>query len=239
MFSIKRFSILFLVTLVAVSAAFAQSSGSDNKREMTVEESYMQEMIELMVIRETSRAETLDQKMLALQYIGEAMERGNKSDEIRQTLEYLSMEGVMNQARENGRLVNKFPMARREAARYLSQLGTKEAEAALISICRYEPEPMVIQEAIKGLGDNASEDSAKALEAIVWIVSRFHALNPDNMMALAAIEAISKIGEKNSIRDPGVASLLLRIADGPYIRPVQNKARQVLGEMRRSGSSQN
>ena len=235
MTTFRRFLILALVVLITAVAASAQSRNASEER--SVEESYLQEAIELMIIKEISQSESLDQKMLALQYIGEAIERGNTNDEIRQTLEYLAMEGVMSQARENGRLVNNFPLARREAAKYLGQLGTPEARAALINMCNYEPEPMVLQEAIKSLGDTAKEDSDRALQAIVWIVGRFDVLNPDNLMALSAVDAIAKIAERNNgIRNPGAVALLIRIADGPYIRPVQNRARQVLSDLRKYGA---
>jgi len=232
----RRIFFLLFTALIAVTMLSAQSGGSRTSanEERTVEESYLQEAIELMIIREISQTSSLDQKLLALQYISDAIERGNKSEEICQTLEFLSMEGLMIQTRENGRLTNNFPLARREAAKHLGKMGTPEAQAALINICRYEAEPMVLQEAIKSLGDYPGSDNAKALEAIVWIVGRFDALNPDNMMALAAVDAIAKIAETNNgLKHPGAAQLLIRIIDGPYIRPVQNKARQVLSDLRK------
>ena len=239
MTTFRRLSILLLIALIAAAAVSGQSSNSRNTNdERSVEESYLQEAIELMIIRETSHAASLDQKMLAVQYIGEAIDRGNTSDEIRQTLEYLSMEGLMNQARENGRMVNNFPLVRREAAKYLGQLGTPEAQTALINICKYEAEPMVLQEAIKSLGDMDSDNNDKAVDAIVWIVGRFDVLNPDNLMALAAVDSIAKIADRNGIKSAGAASLLIRIAEGPYIRPVQNMAKQVLGDLRKSGAQQ-
>ena len=234
MASFKRILTLLIVALFAIAAVSGQSSNSNRDEERTIEESYLQEAIELMIIRETSQASSLDQKMLALQYIGDAIERGNTSEEICQTLEYLSMEGLMIQSRENGRLVNNFPEARREAAKQLGKLKTQEAQAALINICTVEKEPMVLQEAIKSLGDYPGEDNKKALEAIVWIVNRFNALNPDNLMALAAVDAIAKIAETNNgINSPGAAALLIRIAEGPYIRVVQDKAKYVLGDLRK------
>jgi hypothetical protein len=141
MTSWKRFFVLLFAALFSVTAASAQSGGSRSQSiddEKSVEESYLQEAIELMIIKETSRSESLEQKMLSLQFIGDAIERVNTNDEIRQTLEYLSMEGLTIQVRENGRLINNYPMARREAARYLGQLGTVGARDALINICNTE-----------------------------------------------------------------------------------------------------
>jgi hypothetical protein len=241
MSTFKRFLTLLMIAFIAAVAVSAQSGNSRNTNdEKSVEESYLQEAIELMIIRETSHSGSLDQKMLALQYIGEAIERGNTSADICQALEFLSMEGVMNQARENGRMVNNYPLVRREAAKYLGQLGTPEAEAALIDICKYDREPMVLQEAIKALGDCTGENSDRALDAIIGIVGRFDVLNPDNMMALAAIDAIAKIANTSGgLKVPGAVALLIRIADGPYIRPVQNKARQTIGDLRKYGTQQN
>jgi len=237
MTTFKRFLILSMIVCITAAAASAQSGASRTTDERSVDESYLQEAIELMIIKEISQAPSLDQKMLALRYIGDAIDRGNTGDEIRQALEYLATEGVLSQARENGRLVNNYPQARREAAKYLGQLGTPEARVALINICNYDPEPMVIQEAIKSLGDTVKEDSDKALQAIVWIVGRFDVLNPDNLMALSAVDAIAKIAERNNgIRYPNAIQLLIRIGDGPYIRPVQNRAKQVLADLRKYGA---
>ncbi|GHV96678.1 hypothetical protein AGMMS50293_29980 [Spirochaetia bacterium] len=234
MLTCKRLSVLVVAALVAVSAAVGQNSNSNNNREMSVEESYLQESIELMVIRETSRADSRDQKMVALEYIGEAIDRGNTSDDIRQALEYLAMEGVMNKARENGRLVNNFPDVRRQAAKYLGSLGTEEAKNTLIKICAADNEPMVLQEAVKSLGDIGLNDNDETVNAIAWIVTRFDVLNPDNLLALSAVDAFSKIAEKNNgIKDPNAVRLLIRISEGPYIRPVQERAKQVLMDLRK------
>jgi hypothetical protein len=224
---------LFILIAAAFIAAPLVRAQSNSNREMSVEESYLQEAVELMVIRETSRADSRDQKLVALQYINEAIERGNTGEDIRQTLDYLAMEGVLNKTRENGRITNNFPDVRREAAKYLGRLGTEEAKTSLIKMCAVENEPMVLQEAVKSLGDIGLNDNDETVNAIVWIVRRFDVLNPDNLLALSAIDAIDKIaGKNNGIRDPGAMQLLIRIAEGPYIKPVQDKAKAVLNDLR-------
>jgi HEAT repeat protein len=220
---------------IAVSAMAAQTSN----QEMSVEESYLQESIELMVIRETSRADSRDQKLVALEYISEAIERGNKSEDIRQALEYLSLEGIVNKARENGRLVNNFPDVRRQAVRYLGELGTVEAKNTLLKICLADNEPMVLQEAIKSLGDIGMNDNDETVSTITWIITRFDVLNPDNLLALSAIDAFAKIAEKNNgIKDPGAIRILMRIAEGPYIKPVQDRARLLVTDLRKYNAQQ-
>ena len=228
MLTFKRFSILIIIALFSVSAVMGQRSG----REMSVEESYLQESIELMIIRETVRADTMDQKMVALEYIADAIDRGNTSDDIRIALEYLSLEGTQNQTRENGRLVNNFPLVRREAARYLGQLGTEAARNTLLKVCIAEKEPMVLQEVVKSLGDIESDNGDEAIRFIAWTVSRFDVLNPDNLLALSAVDAIQKISDRSDTVDPEAIRLLIRISEGQYIRSVQMKARQVLLNMR-------
>jgi hypothetical protein len=234
MFSFKRFSILIIVAAVAVFAAAAQNPPQN---ELTVEQSYLQESIELMIIRETARASTREQKFIALEYIGDAINRGNNSDDIRQTLEYLSREGRRIQARENGRLTNNFPDVRRQAAKYLGQLGTEEARQSLIEICQFENEPMVLQEAIKSLGDIGTNDNNETVANIAWVVTRFDNLNPDNLMAIATIDAFERIARQNNgLNSPEAIRVLVRISEGHYIRPVQERARQLLAELRTYGN---
>lgn len=233
MFSLKRFYFLIVAAVFAVSAAFAQNT---TQREMTVEESYLQESIEMMIIRETSRAASREQKLIALEYIGEAIDRGSTNDDIRLALEYLSMEGTRSVARESGRVVNNFPDIRRQAARYLGMLGTEEAKDALLQIVQHENEPMVLQEAIKSLGDIGLNENNETVNTIVWVVSRFDNLNPDNLLAIATIDAFEKIARANDgLNSPEAIRLLMRIADGVYITPVRERARQLLAELRAYG----
>ena len=233
MFSFKRFSILIAAAVIFVSTATAQNQ----RREMSVEESYLQESIEIMIIRETARAYSREQKLIALEYIKDAIERGNTNDEIRQTLEFLSREGRMNQARENGRLVNNFPDVRRQAARYLGQMGTEEARKSLLEICSFENEPMVLQEAIKSLGDIGTNENNETVAHIAWVMTRFNNLNPDNLMALATIDAFEKIARNNNgISSSDAVRTLVLISEGQYVTPVRERARQLLAELRTYGN---
>ena len=232
MFLFKRFSIFVVLAVLAVSIVTAQSSGRN--REMTVEESYLQESIENMIIRETARTNTREQKLIALAYIGEAIDRGNTSDDVRNTLEFLSLEGTKSVARESGRVVNNYPDVRRQAVKYLGTIGTEEAKNILIEICQFENEPMVLQEAIKALGDIGLNDKNETVANIAWVVSRFDNLNPDNLLALATIDTFEKIARANNgLNSTDAIRLLIRISEGPYIRPVQERARQLLADLRR------
>ena len=85
----------------------------------------------------------------------------------------------------------------------------------------------------------AGNENDETVTAISWAVTRFDILNPDNLLALSALDAYQKIAEKNGgLKDPSAIRTIIRIAEGNYIRPVQAQARAVLDELRKY-SSQN
>ncbi|MCL2210635.1 MAG: HEAT repeat domain-containing protein [Treponema sp.] len=233
MFSIKRFFILLVAAIAVVSTISAQNR---QRSEMSVEESYLQESIEIMIIRETARAHSREQKLIALDYIRDAIDRGNKNDEIRETLEFLSREGRMTQARENGRLVNNYPDVRRQSAKFLGQIGTPEARKNLLEMIQFENEPMVLQEVIKSLGDIGANENNETVNYIAFVMNRFGATNPDNIMAVATIDAFEKIARKNNgLNSPDAVRALVLISEGLYVTPVKERARQLLAELRSYG----
>ncbi|MDR2210695.1 MAG: HEAT repeat domain-containing protein [Spirochaetaceae bacterium] len=224
---------IFLFLMVLCGVAFFVSGQESG--EISVEESYLQESVENMIIREQSRAESREMKMIALEYIGDAISRGNTGEEVRQALEYMGLEGTLNRGLENGRLVNSYPDVRRETAKYLGQMGTPEAKDTLLKIIYYDNEPMVLQEAVKSLADIGNDDNGRTISTIAWILQKFDNTNPDNLLALSAIEAFEKLGETGGgLRDPNAIQMLIRIAEGPYIRPVQDRAKQALVNIRKS-----
>jgi hypothetical protein len=218
--------------LLTVSLASAQ--------EMSVEESYLQESVENMIIREQSQADGRDMKLVALEYIAEAINHGNTGEDVRNALEYLSMEGLTNQARENGRLINNFPDVRAKAAIYLGEIGTPEAKNTLLKIMLAENEPMVLTEAVKSLAKIGLNENEETANTISWVITRFDVLNPDNLLALAALEAYETLAKKNGgLKDPSAIRTILRIADGRYIKPVQDRARQLIFDLRQYKNGDN
>jgi HEAT repeat protein len=240
MFLLKRLSVLMVMAVIAVVAVSAQTgttTTTKSEKEMTVEQSYLQETVELMIIRETARSETRDQKFIALGYIKDALDRGSTNDEIRQTLEFLSREGRMTVSRENGRVTNNFPDVRRQAAKYLGQMGTEEAQKSLMEITRFENEPMVLQEAIKSLGDIGLNENNETITHIAWIARKFDNLYPDNLLAIATIDAFEKLSKKsNGLDSPEAIQVLARISEGNYVTPVKERARQLLADLRSYGN---
>ncbi|MDR0597044.1 MAG: HEAT repeat domain-containing protein [Treponema sp.] len=222
---IKKFFAAAAACLVAAAAATAQ--------EMSVEESYLQESIENMIIREQSVATGRDMKLVALEYIGEAIGHGNTSDDVRNALEYLALEGLTNQTRENGRMINNFPDVRARAVVYLGEVGTPEAKNALLKVMLADPEPMVLTEAVKSLAKIGLNENEETANTISWVVTRFDVLNPDNLLALSALEAFETLAKKNGgLKDPSALRTIMRIADGRYISPVRDRARQLIYDLK-------
>lgn len=239
----KRIGVMVVALVATASLATAQTSGTNTSgKEMSVEESYLQDSVEMMVIREQSQAESRDMKLVALEYIGDAIKNGRTGPEIQKALDYMALEGVMNQTREGGlgRITNNYPDVRAKAAAYLGDLGTKEAKTTLMKMVLSDNEPMVLTEAIKSLGKIGTDDNGDTVTAISWVVTRFDVLNPDNILALSALDAFEKIAEKNGgIKDPAAIRTIIRIADGPYIRPVQARAKDVLNTLRKYSAQSN
>jgi hypothetical protein len=225
----KRFAIFAAVFVTVSSMAMAQAPG----RQLTVEESYLQMTIELMIIREQSRAPSRDMKLVALEYIASVIERGNQGEEIHASLAFLGLEGIQNFTRENGRLVNNFPDVRLRAATQLGHLGTLEARDTLLTMLWAENDPMVISEIIRGLGLIGNNDNDQAAIAISFIVSRFDVINPDNLMAFSALDAFERLAAaEGGIASPIMLTTIIRIAEGNYILPVRNRARALLTDLR-------
>jgi len=223
----KRLFILIITTLFVVSTVMGQSGKSN--QEMSIEESYLQEALELMIIDETTRSNDLDQKYIALEHIANALERGSTNEKLRTNLELLALESTQNQVREGRRLVNNFPGVRRQAAKYLGVVGTKEAKTALIKVCITDNEPMVIQEAVKSLGVIGLNDNDDAVNAIVWATEKFHNSGaPNDILAIAAIDALEKFAQKDQRLNQDAIQLLMKISNGPYVPSVKEKARQAL-----------
>ncbi len=220
-----------------VSAQSAGAAGSGGTKELSVEESYLQESVEMMVIREQSRTDNRDMKFVALEYVNDAIEAGRGGEEIQRALEYMALEGIVNKSREGGtgRIVNNYPDVRMKACESLGKLGGEQAKNTLIRVMLAENEPMVLTEAIKSLAKIGLNENDEVVNTISWVATRFDILAPDNALALSALDAYVKIADQNGgIKDPFTIRTIVRIAsNGNYIRPVQARAQDVLGQLRK------
>jgi hypothetical protein len=233
----KTLAIAWVLSLVAVSAVMGQTNSN---RELSVEESYLQESNEIRIIREQSRGDSEEQKLLALEFIMDAIGRGNDGEEIRASLEYLATEGTVVIARENGRLVNNHPLVRKQAVEYLGEMGTPEAKDTLIRIIRADNESMVLAEAFKSLAKIGINDNDETVNSISTVLRHYNALKPDDYLAYTALEAYERLAEASGgIKDQYTLGAISDIMVGIYPKKVRDRARDLLTKLFNSNSHAN
>jgi HEAT repeat protein len=223
--------IMFAAGLLAAAFAGAQES----KKELTVEELYLRD-IEFQILSEKAFSTDPELKLSVLDEIEKTIQDGQVKDrnKVEFVLEYLAMEGTARRIRENARLINYFPEVRRRAANLLGQLGGEEARNALISVLVIDDEAMVKAEAAYALGVIGMNEGSGTVKAILYILERENPAQPDNNLGYAICLALEKIAKKNSgIKEPEAYRALVRIAQGPYIRTVKQKALATLEELKK------
>jgi hypothetical protein len=230
----KALTAVGMVLLSLASAAGAQTSG----REMSVEESYLQESNEIKIIRDQVRGDSEEQKLLALEFIKDAIGRGNDREEIRASLEYLATEGTVVMARENGRIVNNHPLVRKQAVEYLGELGTREAKDTLVKILKSDNESMVLAEAFKSLAKIGINERDETVNEITTVVRHYNALaanKPDEYLIYSALEAYEHLAQAGGISDQYTLGAIADIMVGPYQKKVRDRAREVLTTLFNNG----
>ncbi len=213
-----------------------QSSQSNPSSEITIEQLFLQS-VEFQILREKAFSDDYDVKMSALDDLEKKINDGSyksSDQQVEFVLEYLALEGSGHIAREAGRQVNNFPDIRRRAANILGRLGTEEAKNALIRVLFIDDEPIVKAEAAYGLGVIGKNNNNEVVEALAYMYSREDPSKPDNNLGYALCLAVEKLAQKSQggIKDPAAYQMLVKIAQGPYLKTVKTKALQVLDELR-------
>jgi hypothetical protein len=222
----------FLVALLLGLTAACMLAAQDGGRELTVEELYL-EKIEMQILREQAFADDRELKMLVLDDLETMIDQGNSGRDVELILEYLALEGIVRTVRESNRLINYFPEVRRRATNLLGRVGGEAAREALITVLIKDVEPMVKAEAAYALGVIGSNNDNEVVQALVYSLLQEDPDQPDNNFAYAVCLSLEKIArENNGIKDPAAYQALVRIAQGSYIRTVQNKALATLEELR-------
>jgi len=225
-------TILGLTLCLLLAAAAGAQQG---QRELTVEELYLRD-IEFQILSEKAFSGDPELKMSVLDEMERmiAQDKVEDPDKVQFVLEYLAMEGTGRRVRENARLVNYFPEVRRRAANLLGRLGGVKAKDALISVLIVDDEPMVKAEAAYALGMIGLNDANDTVKAILFTLEQEDPSPPDNNLGYAICLALEKIAEANKgIREPDAYRALVRIAQGPYIRTVKQKALATLNELKK------
>ncbi|HUI72669.1 MAG TPA: HEAT repeat domain-containing protein [Spirochaetia bacterium] len=216
----------------------SQASSQTGSGEITIEELFLKS-IEFQIIREKAVAADRELKLSALDDLQKRIDAGlNGSDaaQVEFILEYLALEGSGRIARENGHVVNDFPEVRRRAANLLGQVGTESARNALVRVLLIDDEPIVKAEAAYALGNLGMNPNNEVVRAIEFAYNMEDSQAPDQNFGYAISLAIEKLAQKTpgGLRDPEAYKLLVRIAQGNYLRTVKAKALQVLDELQGS-----
>ncbi len=233
----RSISLLILVISLPLASVWGQKAAGS---ERTVEESYLQDPLETMIIREQAHATSKDMKLVALQYVRQAVEEGRTNDDIRKTLEFLALESTMTVVRSAGvgPMLNNFPDVRREACLLLGGFKSPEAKDTLLRVALADNEPMVIAAAIRSIGKIGIVENDDVTQAIAFIVSRYDILSPDNSLAYESLIALEALADANGgLKDAAAVRAVIRIAEGNYIKPVKQKASELLKKLMKYSSS--
>lgn len=240
----SKIVMVFVLCLIIPFSAAAQEE--EEEQDLTIEELYLSQNVELQILRGQALSDDRDMKLLALQSIRSMIEEGGLSADnpgVLTVLEALAHEGTRRQVRSGVVVTNDYPMVRKEAANLLGQIGGERSRAILVDIMANDPEPMVLSEAVYSLGTIEIDDDSdlgQMMATISWSLNnQTERATPDNNFAYATMLAIEKISQKiGGIQDPEVINALLGVASGNYIRTVRLKAIDVIYEMRKGSGGQ-
>ena len=236
----KIFALALLMSAAAVTFAQSQSvqrkSGSSNN-ETYVENEYLHD-IDTEIIIGLAEADDFDTKLVALQYINDAIDEGNTSAGVIEALDKLGGEGVLSESRTNGRKVNNFPEVRRQACLLMAKVPTEHTKNQLINIMVAEDEPMVISAAISSLGVINPENVEEVVDAIQFVNKRNAALNPTSSLAWQVCDTFEKLAPSATRRSINVMTVTLtEIASNyRYSTPVRENAKNLLKTLATNGS---
>ncbi len=227
----KKF--LFVTALLALNAIiFAQSKES----ETNVENEYLTD-VDGDIIMSLATSDELDNKLVALQYLQNAIEEGNTSDLVIKALDQLAGEGITSQTRTAGRISNNFPEVRRQACLLLAKVPTEHSKNTLVNIAIADNEPMVIAAAVQSLGTIGINDNDETVEAIAYANKRNQVLNPTSSLAMEVLCAYEKLAESTQNKKTLLNSISMISADYRYVTPVRQKAYKLLKQMSSQSSS--
>jgi len=219
---------------------FAQSTKktSSTSSETSVESEYLSD-IDSEIITSLANSDEYDNKIVALQYLTEAVENGNTSDAVVHALDRLAGDGIATQTRTNGRVMNNYPDIRREACLLLGKVKTEHAKNTLLSVAVADNEPMVISAAVRSLGEIGINENDEVIDAIAFANRRNEVLNPTSSLALEVLNAFETLAPTAENKKTMIDAIARIAVDYNYVTPVRQKAYKLLKQMSNeaSGSS--
>lgn len=235
----KLFAAALIMSAAAITFAQSQSvqkKSSSSNNETYVENEYLND-IDTEIIMGLAEADDFDTKLVALQYIKDAIEDGNTSAGVIEALDKLAGEGVLSESRTNGRKMNNFPEVRRQACLLMAKVPTEHTKNQLINIMVAEDEPTVLSAAVQSISKINPENADEVIEAIAFINKRNMVLNPTSSLAFEVIEAFERLSPSASNHKQMTNTLTQIASNYRYNTTVRNKAQQLLKKLSNAGSS--
>jgi hypothetical protein len=228
-----------LAIALAVCAAAQNSKAAANPApakggEKTVEEAYLQESAEAMMVKELSRSDDKDGKLLALDYARKSLDAGRKNEDVRASLVYLALENSLVVVRSGGLgpVSNNFPDVRMKACEYLAEFPSPETKDTLLRVTLNSKveDPMVLCEAIRSLGKIGINDNDEVVDAIAYSVKHFANVGmAEDRLAVYTMSAFSDMAEKGKIKDMAtVTETIMQFTKGSYVSSVKKLALSTL-----------
>ncbi|MDR1149678.1 MAG: HEAT repeat domain-containing protein [Spirochaetaceae bacterium] len=206
-------------------------------QDMSIEESYLQKSVEMMIIREQAISSDRDAKFLALEYLRQMIEDGTDPKEIQPLLAHMALEGVVNKTRDEGRVANNYPDIRMKAVEYLGSIKTKESSDTLLRVMMADNEPTIVSTAVRSLGKLGFNDNNYTVNAILYVFSHYDNIRPDNVLALSVIDTCNTLSQNDDVKNVAVYSMLMRISsNAAYIKPVRDYAGRTLAKLYKKNS---
>ncbi|MDR1326740.1 MAG: HEAT repeat domain-containing protein [Treponema sp.] len=225
--------LICFVMLALMAVALLTGQDSRGGRGITLEESYLQESIDIMLIREQSRSESREVKESALGTIEAALQRGTRSEEIRIALETMGLEGIVNRTMKDGVIANNFPDIRSKTARCLGIMGGTQAYTILIRMLGAETQAFVLADVVNALMVVGLNPNNETVKLITGRVKHFDVTLPDDLLAFAALRAYESFASQNDWRlDTDTEALLVSISNGRYHTTARAYARDLLAKLR-------
>ena len=229
-------SIKYAAAAILTAFVFTVSAQTSADNESNVESEYLSS-IEDVVITELATSEERDNKLVALQYLENAVNEGRTTPDMMKALDGLAGEGIASQSRTNGRLMNNFPDIRAKACDILANVKTEESKNALVKVALADNEPMVITAAIRALGDIGINDNDEVSETIAWAQKKNAVLNPTSSLALEVLIAYEKIADSVQNKGPMIQAVGQIATNYRYVPPVRTRARELLKTLQGAPSS--
>jgi hypothetical protein len=229
---------LFFILIFPALIYFFDSVPFAGAQEMSIEESYLQESVETMIIREYAKSTDRGEKLMALEYLRQMMDNGGSPKEIHAILANMALEGILNKIRSEGRVVNDFPDIRIKAVEYLGELEIKEASDTLLRVLLIDNEPSVVSTAVRSLSKLGFNDNDYTLKAILYVFRQYDVKRPNNVLAISVIDSCDAFIQNGETKNPWIYAMLMNISNNPsYIRPVRDYASRTLTKIYKRGGN--